>query len=919
MIRQPASQSGNIFLYRPGIAVILGVLCTLLPRGVAAEPRAELRDEEPMRPDGIHVLDGSYVLNVGELYVNITNHGLIGSQYTQTFPFSSAPSGQWPGGSGHEYLWGAGLWIGGVVDGQRTVTTGQPIRELRPGGEVTDTIYEARNGMVVRPTPSDRVTGRRLPQAGADDDGDGRIDEDFLNGWDDDGDGEIDEDFGQLASQMFTCTTYDNTPLGRELYPNHIPMGVAVVQRAAAFSEDAFDDIVIFDYEISNAGLREVKDVALGMYVDCDIQVRGDGASNPDDLAGFFSGAVRGSDNLFHRLEVGWMKDAAPDHPLPGVFGLALLGHDTDPLQYYAPNLVGVNSFQIFAANAQTIQDGEPISDDERYQVMTRNQIDPDRPVDQPGDLKFLMASGPFGNLPPGRKLKYQVAMVIGADMRQMLINALHASEIHRGRYFDLDGRDDSGVGGMETLVCLGDYPVYGNGRDRLLSYRYLFMDNECIGAEPIWGAETISKERMFNPGDGRMCIYVNADNCEECYRIMGQECTTENELYWVSIANSYQTGRFGREANVPWIFPGDAPPIPPHVRIVPGNDSVELFWDDISEHDFDPDKGVKDFESYRIWRVADWIRPVGTSNETGPEDVLWGLIAEFDLINTIPAGIGGSANERSLGRNTGLEVARYVPRCLSDPQYSGLAEATQAFVAADSSNQYLSRPPLRDSIGAVIPGREAFIPWEYAPTVLDTFFAMASRAAAPPPDVVVPKRGTTYYHFRDEEVRNGFQTFYSVVAADHQLEWDGHNFQPAGYGVQTDPGNNQHFVTPAPVPQTAEQRARLGANIYVFPNPATRESLAEFQKQPPSAESPTGERIMFTNLPAAQNTITIYTASGDLVETLHHDGINGGGAISWNLMSRNGQEIVSGIYLYAVVSNDARFEPFRGRFVVVR
>jgi len=35
--------------------------------------------------------------------------------------------------------------------------------------------------------------------------------------------------------------------------------------------------------------------------------------------------------------------------------------------------------------------------------------------------------------------------------------------------------------------------------------------------------------------------------------------------------------------------------------------------------------------------------------------------------------------------------------------------------------------------------------------------------------------------------------------------------------------------------------------------------------------------------------------------------------------MSRNGQEIVSGVYLYTVQSDDSRFEDFVGKFVVVR
>jgi len=899
--------------------IVLIFLFAALSATATAEPRIELREDETIRPDGIHILDGSYVLNVGALYINITNHGLIGSQYTQRLPYSSAPSGQWPGGSGQEYLWGAGLWVGGSVNGQLSVTTGQSERELRPGSDIFDTIYEARGGRIIRPASRDDICGRRLPDVRADDDGDGRIDEDFLNGWDDDRDGQIDEDFGQIADQMFTCTMHDDLPLVRELYPDHLPLGISVVQRAAAFEQADYEDIVILDYEIHNTGHKNIKDVQLGMYVDCDIQQRGDGTSNPDDLAGFFRGAVRGPDNTFHRLEVAWMKDAAPDNPLPGVFGTMLLGHDTDPLQYYAPNMVGVNSFQIFATNAMGIQGGEPLSDAERYRLMAKHQIDRDRRPDQPGDLKFMFASGPFGNLPPGRKITYQVAMVIGTGMDGMLRNALKASVVHRGRYIDLDDDNDTGRWGLETKVCIGDYPLYENGDERLFDYRSMFMDETCTGPNPIFGVEIITKSKMFQDSDGRYCIYVNADNCEECYRVMGRECTVENGLYWLSMYSYARTGMYGRETNVPWVFPGEVPPQTPRVRLEPGDNSVELFWDDVSEHDIDPDTDVRDFESYRVWRVANWIRPNGTTIETGPEAMLWGMIAEYDLVNSIPAGIAGSAHDRTLGRNTGLEVARYIPACLSDPQYEGLAAAMQDFVDADVTNRFKSRPPLRDRFGAVIPGRETLVPWEYAPTVLDTFFDMTSRAGVRPPDAVVSKRGLTYYHYRDTDVHNGFLTFYAVVAADHELVWDGTSYQPAGYGVQGDPANNQQHVTPAPIPQTAAQREQDGVNIYVYPNPATRESLAEFQGQPASADNPTGVRIMFNNLPAAHNTVKIFTASGDLVQTLTHDGLSGGGAVAWDLMSRNGQEVVSGIYLYSVESDDSRFAPFRSHFTVVR
>ncbi len=64
---------------------------------------------------------------------------------------------------------------------------------------------------------------------------------------------------------------------------------------------------------------------------------------------------------------------------------------------------------------------------------------------------------------------------------------------------------------------------------------------------------------------------------------------------------------------------------------------------------------------------------------------------------------------------------------------------------------------------------------------------------------------------------------------------------------------------------------------------------------------------------------IKVFTASGDLITTIHHDGRGGNGAAAWNLVSRNGQEIASGIYIYSVESDDAAFPDFRGKFVVVR
>jgi len=163
------------------------------------------------------------------------------------------------------------------------------------------------------------------------------------------------------------------------------------------------------------------------------------------------------------------------------------------------------------------------------------------------------------------------------------------------------------------------------------------------------------------------------------------------------------------------------------------------------------------------------------------------------------------------------------------------------------------------------------------------------------------------------------------VTASDHAMSpagtiIDGHvNRFPTGAGLAGDPTSSFTNAVPGTKSQTPDERAKFGANIYVYPNPATRDALADYQQLYPNGDDPTGVRVTFTNLPEAHNTISIFTVSGDLVQTIDHDGTTGSGHLSWNLMSRNGQEIVSGVYLYSVQSDDDRFDDFVGKFVVVR
>ena len=104
-----------------------------------------------------------------------------------------------------------------------------------------------------------------------------------------------------------------------------------------------------------------------------------------------------------------------------------------------------------------------------------------------------------------------------------------------------------------------------------------------------------------------------------------------------------------------------------------------------------------------------------------------------------------------------------------------------------------------------------------------------------------------------------------------------------------------------------------------------------------------TGTHIDFMGLPAGPWHIKIFTLSGDWVNTLNwddavnastrnsivtdsqgqtHTNVNlqqdtaNDGQARWNLISRNGQDVVSGIYLFTVESTKGTQ---RGKFVIIR
>jgi hypothetical protein len=115
--------------------------------------------------------------------------------------------------------------------------------------------------------------------------------------------------------------------------------------------------------------------------------------------------------------------------------------------------------------------------------------------------------------------------------------------------------------------------------------------------------------------------------------------------------------------------------------------------------------------------------------------------------------------------------------------------------------------------------------------------------------------------------------------------------------------GAGDRFVFTAPGINTADASASLD-QIKAVPNPYIARS---------SWETVEGERRMeFIHLPD-QATIRIYSLAGDLVQTLQHEG---SGTCVWNLLTSNGQGIAPGLYYFHV---DSPVGTKVGKFAVIK
>ena len=773
----------------------------------------------PQARAALDIKNDGPVLDAGRFAMRITNIGAIGNPYFNK-GLSFDPSFEFPKGSGHECLEHAELWIGATRDDGTSNVSGGPLLEWRPTLAAADIVRR-------------RYAGDRGTRSTFDDDGDGKVDEEFLDGLDNDGDGEIDEDLRFPAQETCAATFVDDRPEAVEFaYENgerHRPFGLTVKQEAHAWSLPGFDKVAGIQFTITNHGQQTLHDVRLGLYADLDSRERTGGSGYADDMVTVLRDSLTipegtstvnsvWSKSCFTTLSGDWPAvhdaDGRSTSPWAAVLGLS---HTTDPLGYVvnvafegsraalaaarAPRRDTTFSYSLFSSSLPPRQGGPPTLDADRFAAL-RGEF-PTAPVDEPRDYAVLVRCGPFRILEPGQSLEFSVGFIAAENADSLVRAAQSARLAWRGTGLNLQPdkltnisyRDgNTGIGGHE--ICYEPPPGVVFDYDPHCPEKFVFD----LAYRPL--------PQVPPPFDGSQVTYRAGAGC-----------------VWTDFDCDACTGFTGADTPAHWYVNAPAPP-QPLLRVTPLDREVVLEWDNLPE--ILVDAGIMPgapwkFSGYRVYRLDRWVR-----ESLLPPTSRWQQIASF-------------GPDTSLGSGA----------------LTGIVNPAVDF----------------DSI--------AFERKHYP---------------------------VGHYRYTDRRVLDGFDYHYVVTTVAQRTN------------TLSGTALTEYLESPFRTLFTGVVRPRAEAGVayrdgkvWVVPNPFR--GSAPWERDPVPGDVFT-RHVDFFGLPRAKSQIKIYTLAGDLVEVIDHDGRAGNGQAPWNLISRNGQDIESGVYLFTV---DSPAGHQVGKFVIIR
>lgn len=829
---------------------------------------------------------------IGNISLAVNNNGTLGPSYGAVSPIDCftnrgiAFNCEVPKGSGVDYLFGASFWIGAIVNRDTLVTVGhdgwQANQEFNPD-----------------PLPTGRMLKRSI------------VDPTDFELYD-----------GAVSEEDYICQYTDTVPndggYGGLDPRGHVPIGIEVIQNSYAWSYEYAEDFVLFDYSIRNIAVRELKNVFMGVYVDAD--VNSDGVRGfDDDLCGFIPSFLDThlTCEFVDVANIAWIADndgdfsAAPgQNQAPHLTGTRIVRTPAESLEVSFNWWIGQSDANLdFGPREQpnkgkwqepfrnfgTSGLGTPEGDKNKYYSLSNQEFDydqaftasigsgerldldtlflPPNPALKDNyadgfDTRYLLSFGPF-NIDPGEILPLSFAYVAGHNLHQSEDNGNFLPSNPTAYYKGLNFKD-----------------LQVNSRWAEWIYDNPGVDTDSDGYAGVM---------RFCPLDSMIGTIDTITDSTGTY--------IDTTWFYNRVDTTFAVGD-----GVP-DFRGASPPPAPALFIEPKIAEIRVRFNGYrSETTRDPFSRSFDFEGYRIYISRD------------DRSSSYSRLVSYDIENYNKWTYNGGASppvfqlkdepftyQELFGLyafgDTAFDPLRFtISRPYHHPFYP---ESTFYFEKQGYNSSSLTDP---SGIRKVYPNQP------YPSTLNLDSLPQAEKTA----------NGLPRYFEYEYTIRNLLPTvpyWISVTAFD---------FGSPSSGLPTLETNVTQNTANAYPLETYAVVDSLNLQVFVYPNPYRID--ANYRERGYEGVDTTGRRlgpdkrpdnrarqIHFANVPA-KCIISIFSLDGDLIREINHDFVPSNPNAShatWDLITRNTQAVVSGLYYWTVENTDTG-EIQMGKLVVI-
>lgn len=924
------------------------------------EPPDELGDKiGPVRTDVSQINVMNRVHRRSNIWINIANKGYFGNSEESSreavkdpcLTGEWAPQAEYPGGAGVQYLYQGGLWVGALIRAEGfefprvSVATDGWIRDMNefwPGEGATNS---QSNGIVERTTlPLDfDCLGNPI----------GRFRKEAVS----------EQDFVCSYSDTLTESFYlNNDPIDGP----HAPLGIKITQKSFAWTYNYAQNFIIIDWEIENIAGNYLKNLYIGLYIDADVGHRSERLRYEDDICGFQKWYYfEREDGRLDRslINTAWIADndgrandvvAGNDFESPGVTGVRVVR---------APNPELKTSFNWWISNGNVDLDfgpswrddgapggwtdafGTPSGDVKKYFILSNREFDYDQtlvndpeyiranpqvftdrwdstnvkethdwkipgdedstPANVIGDLqdgydtRYLLSWGPLGifdhideagnriyRLNPGEKFSMTIGYIAGDNFHDRN-NPQQAGEIDASKFNFNSLRYNADWAARVYDNPMIDTPIYDWGND----HRPGTADTDGTEGDGIletgdgWYGEDLGEDGLFavkrggkaykwEGGVRRDHIYPGPDEGENDGSLSQAEDSFERPE---ALDYTRQNGMLDFGDGYP-DFQGPPPPPSPDLRNVSGPVTINIT----------PDSTINFSEEFLSRNVV----------------LAWNKYSSEDSLYSDP-----------FSREWDFEGYRvYISSVNVEKTYSFMDEYDRVDYALYSVRDSLASRPVSspDSLPAetIVNGERLY----RKPVGNNIGFSGSQNFMFDPVN-------HTYYYI----VPNAHPMvpmYYSVTSYDYG------DYKTGTQSLESAKIANSIYVAPSGI---ESRKVRVVPNPYrISENYRTQHAGVSWENREdgtPEFFPQVDRRLTFYNLPKSC-LIRVYTLSGDLVVIIPHntDGdINQGWdapfAETWNLNSRNLQQVVSGTYLFSVenMTDGKNGDIEVGKFVIIR